>query len=427
MKLDYRNLPGRNSMQIIEYIRKHNGAWSSPYPFVMSKEGSGCFFKDIDNNPYLDFGSQIASNPLGYNHKDVINVVKNYAGRSPIKYAGQDFMVKEHADLLEELIQICPKGLDAAFIVNSGAEAVENAIKICMRRRPATRYCVSFESAFHGRTLGALSLTNSKTVQKKNYLAIPVKRLPFDENAPEKLLRLINDEGGSDNIGSVIIEPVQGEGGYNVADSKMMAGIRKVTKEHGIPFISDEVQAGMGRTGKWWAIENFNVRPDVISAAKALQVGATISNKKFFPEPGAISSTWGGGQIIDMAIGMQIIRTIKKDKLLMNIQLQGNYMNKRMLEIESISNVRGLGLMRAFDVSSTRLRDNLVIECLKNGLIVLGCGKSGIRMIPPYIVSSHEIDLAVDIIKKALVKCSHKKFKHKGSICRFVNCAEASI
>lgn len=422
MKPNVKKLPGPKSQKIIDKLKKLNLGNSIVYPFVHSDKGQGCYFYDIDNNLFLDFASQIASNPLGYNNPDLKKIIKEYSNKYPIKYAGQDFVVKEHKDLLEELLSITPKELNSAFLINSGAEAVENAIKICMRKRPKTKFGISFKGSFHGRTLGALSLTHSKPVYKENYPEMPNKTLSFDEGAKDELLDIIKKEG-ADSIGFIIIEPIQGEGGYNVASKKMLIDLRKVTKQYNIPLISDEVQSGLGRTGKWWAIQNSNINPDVISAAKALQVGATIANKKLSPEPGAISSTWGGGHILDLALGLETIRTIKRKKLLNNIDNMGNYLRKRLNEI-NVKNPRGIGLMQAFDLENKKLRDNVIIECLKNGLVLLGCGHNGIRLIPPYIISKIEINQAVEILDSSIKRCSNKLFKHQGTICNYMNCGE---
>ena len=422
MKPNVKKIPGPKSQKILDKLKKINLGNSAVYPFVHSDRGQGCYFYDIDNNLFLDFASQIASNPLGYSNQDLKKIIKKYSNIQPIKYAGQDFVVKEHKDLLEELLTITPKTLNSAFLINSGAEAVENSIKICMRKRPKTKFGISFKGSFHGRTLGALSLTNSKPVYNKNYLRIPHKILHFNERAKEELLKIIKKDG-SESIGFLIIEPIQGEGGYNVASKNMLADVRKVTKQYNIPLISDEVQSGMGRTGKWWAIQNFNINPDLISAAKALQVGATIANKSFISEPGAISSTWGGGHILDLALGLETIKIIKRKKLLINIKNTGIYLRKRLKELD-VKNQRGIGLMQAFDLENKEIRDNLIIECLKNGLVVLGCGHNGVRLIPPYIISKTEIDQAIDILNSSIKRCSNKLFKHQGIICNYMNCGE---
>lgn len=422
-------IPGPKAAKLLAYNKQHNGGWSVPHPFVHSGEGEGCYFKDIDGNTFLDFASQVSSNPLGYNHPEIIHVIKRYAHRSPVKYAGQDFLVKEHNELLEELLSITPKGLDAAFLTNSGAEAVENSIKICMRQRPKAKFCISFKNAFHGRTLGALSLTNTKKkMQKANYFTIPTKRLPYNENAGTTLLKIL-EKHPPDEVACVIMEPIQGEGGYNIPSMRMVKDVRSVTLHKGIPLISDEVQAGMGRTGRWWGIEHFGVKPDVISAAKALQVGATIASKKMFPtESGSISSTWGGGQVIDLAVGAEIIRIIQKKHLLNRVTIMGAYLKKQLVELseerQDVRHPRGLGLMTAFDLLNHTARENVIIESAKRGLVLLGCGLTGVRLIPPYIVTKEEIDEAISILRDSIIACSRHGFKHHGKICEFANCGE---
>jgi 4-aminobutyrate aminotransferase len=426
VKIKVNDLPGPKSSKILERNKKHNLGWALPYPFIQTNIGEGCFFEDLDGNVFLDFSSQIASSPLGYNHPTLIEVLNKYSKKTPIKFAGQDFLPREHQELIDELISITPSRMDAAFLINSGAEAVENAMKVAFYNKPTAKFGLSFESAFHGRTLGALSATNSKYVQSKHYPSFPFKRLPFDDTAGEKLTRILRSEASPEDIAFVIVEPVQGEGGYRPASMKMMRDIRSITEQNDIFLIVDEVQAGVGRTGKWWAHQNYNIEPDIMSSAKALQVGATIANSKLQPQPGSISSTWGGGHIIDLVMGLNIIQIIKKEKLLDNINGMGAYLKTRLREMKEahleISNIRGLGLMLAFDLPKSEYRDNLILTAIKNGLVLLGCGTNGIRLIPPYIVEEEQIDIACEIIEMAL-KESHKQgFKHEGPICEYLGC-----
>jgi 4-aminobutyrate aminotransferase len=423
-------IPGPKSTSVLDKLKQKNGGWNIAYPFVHSSKGAGCYCTDIDGNTFLDFGSQIASNPLGYNHPALVRVSKQYAGRSPIKFAGQDFAVKEHLVLLDELLRIAPKKMNAAFLTNSGAEAVENALKISLRKQRSAKFGISFTGGFHGRTLGALSCTNSKAVQKKHYLGIDMRRLPFSEDAGTHLEQLLALEAAPADIGFVIVEPVQGEGGYHVASKKMMKDVRRITKQYGIPLIVDEVQSGMGRTGKWWAFEHYDIVPDVFSSAKALQVGATVAHKKFFPtEQGSISSTWGGGHILDLAMAVATIQTIKKDKLLLHNTKMGNYLRKGLLCLaaghSTVQNIRGLGLMQAFDLPSKKMRDDFVLQMLKQGIILLGCGKEGVRLLPPYVVSPPDIDVFLEEMGKALRICSKRGRVHAGKICEYGMCAEA--
>ncbi|MFH1592669.1 MAG: aspartate aminotransferase family protein [Candidatus Woesearchaeota archaeon] len=422
-------IPGSKSSKILSKLKRLNGGFSA-YPIVCSSEGLGCYFKDIDGNTFLDFACQIASNPLGYGNKELNEVIRRYR-KQPVKYAGQDFVVEEHLRLLEELLSITPPGLNAGFLINSGAEAVENCIKIALRKQKQAKFGISFHAGFHGRTLGALSCTNSKAVQKKNFFSIPVKRLPYTTRALDELNRLLAQELSAKEIGFIIVEAVQGEGGYNVAPKELMKGLRNFTKQYDIPLILDEIQAGMGRTGKWWAFQNFNLKPDIMSSGKALQVGAAVTNKKLFPvETGSLSSTWGGGHLIDLAVGAKTIRIIKKRKLLNNINRQGVYIKKRLDEIQernpSVSMVRGLGLMVAFDLSSRKMKNNVIIECLKHGLVLLGCAEKGIRVIPPYIVSRKEIDEGMNILEKAIKRFKSDRARHTGQICNYLTCGERS-
>ncbi len=417
-------IPGPKSTAHLAQLRKRNGGWAVPHPLVLSGKGEGAYCEDIDRNTFLDFASQVASNPLGYNHPELLQTLKEHSKRFPVKFGGQDFTIEEHLEMIESVLSISPKPFNAAFLTNSGAEAVENAIKIFMHNRPATKFGVSMEHAFHGRTLGALSLTNSKLVQKKGFLRFPMSRIPFDETAADKLELIVHSEGAAEEIGFVVIECIQGEGGYNIASHKMIQELRKKTREYGIPLVCDEVQSGMGRTGKWWAFEHYGIVPDGFAAAKALQVGAVVAEKKNFPaEPGSISSTWGGGHSLDLALGIKTIEIIKKEKLLKKNEQHGKMIVKRLQEFDHVWEPRGLGLMAAFDVPTQAIRNHTVIECAKNGLLILGCGTHGIRIIPPYIIEKEQIEEGMNVLERAVKTASQKGFRHSGKIFGFFHCA----
>jgi 4-aminobutyrate aminotransferase len=419
------HVPGPKSLRILNGLKKKNGGWSISYPLVFSGKGSGPYCEDIDGNVFLDFASQIASNPLGYNHPELLDVAKSYSGRFPLKYAGQDFAVEEHLRMIETLTDISPKGFDKAFLINSGAEAVENAIKICMRKRPGTKFGISMQNGWHGRTLGALSLTNSNAVHKKGYMRLPMLRLPYNETAGERLERLLRSEASADEIGFVILEHVQGEGGYNIARKKMVEDLRRISADHGIPYISDEVQAGLGRTGRWWAFEHYGIKPDVFACAKALQVGAVVSKASMFPaEAGAISSTWGGGHVLDLALGTRTIEIIRKQKLLGRNGRMGRHMLGILQDMKGTSEPRGLGLMLAFDMNTQAARDNLIAECALRGLLVLGCGVKSIRLVPPYILEKEDADAGMEVLESALRRVTSRGFSHHGAICDFVHCGK---
>ena len=419
------SVPGPKSKKIIDELRHLNGGFFSVFPFVHAHKGQGCYFTDIDGNVFLDFASQVAANPLGYNHPAHLAVLQHYT-KTPIKYAGQDFPIPEHLALLKSLLRTAPLHNPAAFLSNSGAEAVENALKIALHNQPRARYGVSFMSAFHGRSLGALSCTDTKAVYKKDFWTFPMQRLPFSADAPVALERLITQEGDPSNIGFVIVEPVQGEGGYRIADPSWLKKVRRLCSKHHIPFIADEVQSGMGRTGKWWAFEHMDLVPDIFSAAKALHVGATVASRRAFPESGAISCTWGGGHALDLAMGVATLATIQKEKLLAHNTKMGMYLLHGLQELTRhaplLTSPRGLGLMVAFDLPSTKVRNDVVMQLLKSGVLVLGCGPQSIRVIPPYIVTEKEIDLFLEHLARAVKMCTPQGFSHTGSICDFVHC-----
>lgn len=416
-------VPGRKSRAVLNKLTVKSGGGKTHYPLVFSGKGKGSYCEDIDGNVFLDFASQIASNPMGYNHPEMLKVVKKYANRFPVKFAGQDFAVKEHLNLIEHLLSVSPGGMNSAFLVNSGAEAVENAIKICMRRREKAKFSVSVAGAFHGRTLGALSLHHSNPIHRKGYFLEPNRELPFtSENQrfsdpptskPSEVegeyagdvLREMVKERGKESVAFVILEHFQGEGGYRIPSSKMIKGLYKVCKKNKIPYVSDEVQAGMGRTGKWWAFEHYGIKPDVFSSAKALQVGATVASKKIFPrETGAISSTWGGGSLMDLALGIKTIELIKQHKLLKRNVKMGDYLMSGLKDVKGVSDVRGRGLMVAFDLESRKVRDKAIFESGKRGLLILGAGEKSIRVIPPFVVSERSIDQGIGVLKDVVRK-----------------------
>ena len=426
--ISVKNLPGPKSKRVLDKMRKINGGFGA-YPIVHSGKGKGCYFEDLDGNVFLDFASQIASNPLGYNHPSLLRVLKEYSKHTPIKYAGQDFCVNEHKKLLETLLSVAPKHFSKAFFINSGAEAVENAIKLALRYKKTAKFGVSFQNAFHGRTLGALSCTNSKRVQKTNFFTFPMHRLPYSGESVAAFERILTNEATGDDIGFVIMEPVQGEGGYHVA-GPWAKKIASLCRREGIPFITDEIQSGMGRTGKWWSHQHLGLKPDLMTAAKALQVGSVVSSRKFFDlKMGSISSTWGGGHVLDLAMGLETICFMKKKRLLSHITHVGRYFRKRLYEFNethcNLENIRGLGLMNAFDLPSQKVRDAFILQMLKCGIVLLGCGERGVRLIPPYIVKKHDIDVFMDVMDKHLKPVCGVSFKHTGELKKFVGCCDS--
>lgn len=397
--------PGPKGSKIVSYVNTHCLESTFTYPLVVAN-GHGCYIEDIDDNIFLDFASNIGVSQLGYSHPDIMQVLQKYSKMSALKIAGQDFYSEEHANLAKAVLSIMPENFKV-FFVNSGAEAVENAIKFAYRARgPLTG--ISCYGAFHGRTLGALTFTYSKPVQKKNFPEFPVKRIMFctkdDDPNIDEISKILDEQK---DTAFIITEVVQGEGGYNIASRKFIQNLYRAAREHDIPLIIDEVQSGMGRTGEWWAWEHYGIKPDIMTTAKGLQVGATLFDVKYDPhERGVKSSTWGGGHRIDMAVGAAVIEVIKRDRLLDNAKKMGGILLKRLAEFvgkHGAIDARGLGLMIGVEYESKEKRDQVLQNAFKNGLILLPAGEKAMRVIPPLIITEKEIDEGIEILSKSLL------------------------
>ncbi len=406
------------SERIIAKTLKFSPDTTYAYPLVI-KSGKGCYIEDVDGKKYLDFNSNVCSCPLGYGHPEILDVIKKRANSGAHKIAGQDFFTEEQADMAEKIISIVPRHLKKVFFVNSGAEAVENAIKLAYRFKnkpnPNNLYGVSCYGAFHGRTLGALTFTYSKPVHKKGYPELGVKRINFctkddDENVNE--IRTVLSEN-YEQAAFVIMEIVQGEGGYNIASRKFVQNVKEETKRYRIPLIVDEVQSGLGRTGEWWAFQHYDLEPDIIASAKGLQVGVAVFSEKFDPkEKAAISSTWGGGSRIDLAVGLKTIEIIERDKLVKNAYRMGKYIVDRLKNLkerypEFIVDVRGLGLMIGVELDTKDNRDFIEEKAFKDGLLLLGCGEKTIRIAPPLNITEEEADKGLDILEAQINRLAH--------------------
>jgi len=401
--------PGPKACQIIEAMKRNCFNSTFTYPLVIS-DGNGCVLGDVDGNLYLDFTSNIGACPLGYSHPEIRNILKEYSKCGVHKIAGQDFYCNEHAELSSQALSILPQGFKT-FFVNSGSEAVENAIKIAYRRMsdstPSTLPGVSCINAFHGRTLGALSFTFSKPVQKRGYPEFPVLRIKFCTSESDFEIEAIEKLMQENKVAFILSEVVQGEGGYNIASKQFIKKLRTSADRNGVLLILDEVQTGLGRTGKWWAFEHYDVKPDVISAAKALQVGMTAYHSRFEPEEqGALSSTWGGGSRIDMAVGAKTIEIIRKDKLLDNASTRGYALRKGIQDLgqkrSRIIDVRGIGLMIGIEFDTKQNRDFTLMQAFKKGLLLLPAGHKTIRVIPPLVITEEEVQEGLTLLDQVL-------------------------
>lgn len=397
-------IPGPKATKIINIIKDLSYDSTFTYPLVIAN-GHNCVIKDVDGNAFLDFTSNIGTCPLGYSHSEIMEVLKEYSENGMHKIAGQDFYCEEHAKIAQKVSSIVPENFKT-FFINSGAEAVENAIKIAYKKMGPLPG-VSCSNAFHGRTLGALSFTFSKPIQKANFPELPVKKIKFCINDNDLEIDSIEKLLKENKIAFILSEVIQGEGGYNVASKQFITNLRKFANQYGVPLILDEVQSGMGRTGKWWAFEHYNVKPDIMSIAKALQVGATAYDKIFDPiERGVLSSTWGAGSRIDMIVGTKIIDVINHERLLANATAMGNTLKKGLNEIvekNGIIEVRGIGLMIGIEFDTKEKRDNKLIELFKQGLLLLPAGQKAMRVIPPLTIMEEEIQEGLAIMTEVLL------------------------
>ncbi|MEM0020935.1 MAG: acetyl ornithine aminotransferase family protein [Fervidicoccaceae archaeon] len=429
---------GEKSQSIIERSKKVLDSLTQDVdvlPLVPDR-GEGVHLWDVDGRKYLDFSSGYAVVSLGHANQKVVDAIIKQA-RKLVHYPVADFYHELAAEVAEKLSSTCPGGGEKKVVyTNSGAEANEAAIKLA---RSSTRRgrILAFYGAFHGRTMGALSLTASKAVQQMGFFpTMPgVVHAPFPnpfrniwkingyEDPGELVSRAISyiedvifRAYPPDEFAAVFIEPIQGEGGYVVPPHTFFQELFKLARKHGILIMDDEVQMGMGRTGKMWAIENFNVIPDAIQFGKAIAngipLGGVIHRGDFtFRQMGQHSSTFGGNLLALSAASVVIDETLK---LLPNVERVGKHLGRRLTELmdefEIIGDARGIGLARAIEIvkgdgsnsPDPRKRDDIIREALRRGLILIGCGESSIRIVPPINVDIETIDRGIDILRDSL-------------------------
>ncbi len=433
---DVTTMPGSRASEWASYHHQFSAPSTYVYDFVWDTQAPaiGPFCTDVDGNVLLDFTSHVAAAPLGYNNPAIMDRLEAFDLVDPLKIAGQDFYMSgggspEDPDfpgptqLMERLVEMTDHyDMDRVFLSNSGGEAVENAIKICYATGGHRAF--TFDGAFHGRTLGALSLNRSKAVHRKGYPEVsgvvsvpyPSTQEMYDDHwctdGPGGNViadKLDPDQGVIDpeEVAYLILEPVQGEGGYRVPHPDFARDIEALREEYGIRVIADEIQAGLGRTGKLWAVDHLDLTPDVITSAKGLRVGATISRSDVFPEEkGRISSTWGAGDMIAAMQGVLTVDAIREESLLKNVRERGAQFRALLEEYEDerdhVTDVRGRGLMLAIEFDSKDRREAVVEAAMKRGLLTLGCGYKTLRLLPPLDVTEREIRLGADLLFEAI-------------------------
>ena len=410
-------------------------SYTRSYPLV-AKRGRGCRIEDVDGNEFLDFAAGIAVASTGHCHPEVVAAIQKQAAEL-IHISGTDFYNEPLTELAEKLSAIAPmRGPHKIFYGNSGAEAIECALKLA-RYHTGRQHIIAFLGAFHGRTMGALSLTASKPQQKRRFAplvpGVTHVRYPYvyrdcnggaqEEEAfslgcarfiEEKLFKSVLP---AEEVAAIFVEPIQGEGGYVVAPDNFMRELRGICDRHGILLVVDEVQSGAGRTGKWWAIEHTGVEPDIICMAKGIAsgmpLGVCMSRAEIMDwAPGSHASTFGGNPV-SIAAAIATLDILSREGMA-NAGRVGALMLQRLDGWKKthplVGDVRGRGLMIGVELvkdKATRepaaaLRNRVETLAFERGLMVLGCGESSIRLCPPLIVSEQEATVALDILEEAI-------------------------
>jgi 4-aminobutyrate aminotransferase len=428
------DLPGPKAKAIIE----RDSAVISPsyaraYPFVMD-HGKGSDVWDVDGNHFLDFASGIAVTATGHSHPKVVQAIKDQSDK--FLHISADFYHEAWVSLGERLDQIAPFKEDAiSFMTNSGTESVEAAIKLARYHTGASQF-IGFLGAFHGRTLGSLSFTASKPLYHEGFYPLMngVVHVPYPdpyrpvfnqhpgEDYGETVVRYIEDQVlgkllPAEDVAGLLVESIQGEGGYIIPPPGFYPALRDLCDRHDILLIVDEVQSGMGRTGKWWAIEHFGIEPDIVCVGKGIAsgipLGAIIARKSIVSWPlGSHGNTYGGNPIA-CAAALATMDLIQ-DEYLQNAQEVGDYAIDALNEIAarhpSIGEVRGKGLMIGVEFVKNKvskepahdLRERIVQRAFERGLISLGCGKSTIRISPSLSITKSEIDDGLEIFEESI-------------------------
>ena len=429
-------LPGPKAQALIERdANVVSPSYTRGYPLVID-HASGATVEDVDGNLFLDCAAGIAVNATGHSHPDVVKAIADQAGRF-LHMSGTDFYYELQVRLAEEIAAIVPiEGGVKSFFGNSGTEAIEAAIKLA-RFATGRPNILAFLGGFHGRTMGALAVTASKPVQRRGFgpLMAGVYHAPFadcyrcpvglkPETCAAECLDYIEHQlfvhlVSPDEVAAILVEPIQGEGGYIVAPDQFLQRLRAITRTHGILLVVDEVQSGMGRTGKMFAIEHASVQPDVVAIAKGvasgLPLGVTAARADLMTwPPGAHASTFGGNPV-SCAAALATI-TLLKDQLIANAADVGAHLmaglKALMDEHPLIGDVRGRGLMVGVELvrnretkeRATDERNAVVTAAFRRGLLILGAGKNSIRFSPPLVLTRDQADTAIGLFDQALTE-----------------------
>jgi len=426
--------PGPKAQKIIEKDQKHSSpSYIKEYPLVVDR-GEGPWIYDVDGNRYLDFMAGIAVASTGHSHPQVVNAIKEAADKF-LHICGTDFYYQSFSDMCAKLTSYLPDmGPKRVFLSNSGTEAVEGAIKLA-RHHTKRSQIIAFKGAFHGRTTGALALNASKVTQRAFFgpFISGITHLPYPNpyRSPmgascgkchtdcecalkietELFQTLVNPK----EVAAIFVEPILGEGGYITPPKKFLRDLRRICDQNGILLVFDEVQSGIGRTGRMFAAECFDVMPDIITSAKGIAsgmpLGAIIAKKSVMTwDRGSHGSTYGGNPLC-CAAGLATLDVV--EKLLPQVRSTGEYLTSKLqnmkLKYPQIGDVRGPGLMIGVEFSHPETKaplsdyvSKLEQLAFRQGLLLLSCGKSTIRLAPPLVITNHEADVALGVLEECL-------------------------
>jgi 4-aminobutyrate aminotransferase len=427
-------LPGPNARRILEADRRLiSPAYTRGYPLV-AKRGLGAVVEDVDGNEFLDFAAGIAVTSTGHCHPEVVAAIQQQAAEL-IHMSGTDFYYESMVTLAERLSAIAPMpGPHRFSYCNSGTEAVEAALKLA-RYHTRRQTILAFYGAFHGRTMGALSLTASKPQQRRRFAPLMpgVEHVPYPnlyrrpagtdavEYARETARfieeRVFRTVAPPEEVAAIFVEPVQGEGGYLVAPFEFLRELRRICTEHGILLVADEVQSGCGRTGRWWAMQHSGVEPDIVCLAKGvasgMPLGVTMARAEIMDwVPGSHASTFGGNPVA-IAAALATLDILEREGV-NNAARVGESMMKRLAEWPQkhriVGDVRGLGLMIGVEIVSDREaktpapaeRDLMVDLAFERGVLLLGAGANTVRICPPLIITQEQADIALDVLEECI-------------------------
>jgi len=429
-------LPGPKAKQLVD--RDHavvSPSYTRDYPLV-AKTGRGAMIEDVDGNTFLDFAAGIAVCATGHCHPEVVAAIQKQASEL-IHMSGTDFYYPNLVDLAEKLAAIAPgKEPKRVYFGNSGAEAIEAAIKLVKYHTKRDKL-IGFHGAFHGRTMGALSLTASRSIQRKGFgtLLSGVFHMPFPDTyrgtygvrpecASADCLSYLENElfrrrVDPDEVAGIFIEPIQGEGGYLPAPADFLQGLQRICRKYGILLVADEVQSGMGRTGKWWASDHAGIEPDIICTAKGIASGMPLSAIIARADvmnwvPGAHASTFGGNPVC-IAASIATLGLLE-NQYMANAARMGDYIMKRTADWREkhkiVGEVRGRGLMIGIEFvrdqktkeKATDLRNKLVQMAFHKGLLVLGSGDTTLRLCPPLVIHEAQADFALSTLEACITE-----------------------